>query len=121
MQASYADLGIYLNRNEFCYVWHAIRAIRRPRVHHALYAICACARISQIGKNHQRNRMLTLIVENVNSVKWNGGMDYWSGALDWTTGVPCPQIGCILGHAHNTKSFQAKDCTKCMSQGSLAA
>ena len=51
-------------------------------------------------------------------MEWNGGMDYWSGALDWSTGV---LIGCILGHAHNTKSFQAKDCTKCMSQGSLAA
>ena len=38
-------------------------------------------------------------------MEWNGGMDYWSGALDWTTGVPRPQIGCIhvLGHAHNTK------------------
>ena len=43
-------------------------------------------------------------------MEWNGGMDYWSGALDWTTGVPCPQIGCILvlGHAHNTKSFQGR-------------
>ena len=30
--------------------------------------------------------------------------------------MPRPQISCILGHAHNTK-----DCTKCMSQGSLAA
>ena len=50
-------------------------------------------------------------------MEWNGGMDYWSGALDWTTGVPRPQIG----HAHNTMSFQAKDCTKNMSQGSLAA
>ena len=50
-------------------------------------------------------------------MEWNGGMDYWSGALDWTTGVPRPQIG----HAHNTMSFQAKDCTKSMSQGSLAA
>ena len=37
--------------------------------------------------------------------------------MEWTTGVPRPQIGCILGHAHNIKSFQAKDC---MSQGSLA-
>ena len=37
---------------------------------------------------------------------WNGGMDYWSEALDWTTGVPRPQIGCILGYVHNTKSFQ---------------
>ena len=58
-------------------------------------------------------------------MEWNGGMDYWSGALDWTTGVPRPQIGCILGevlgHAHNTKSLPPKDCTKCMSQGSLAA
>ena len=49
-------------------------------------------------------------------MEWNGGMDYWSGALDWTTGVPRPQISCILRHAHNTK-----DCTKCMSQGLLAA
>ena len=43
-------------------------------------------------------------------MEWNGGMDYWSGALDWTTRVPRPQIGCILGeilgHAHNTKSLQ---------------
>ena len=56
-------------------------------------------------------------------MEWNSGMDCCSGALDWTTRVPRPQIaiGCILGHAHNTKSFQAKDCTKCMSQGSLAA
>ena len=42
-------------------------------------------------------------------LEWNGGMDYWSGALDWTTGVPRPQIGCILGHAHNTIKV---DCTK---------
>ena len=39
-------------------------------------------------------------------MEWNSGMDYWSGALDWTTGVPRQQIGCILGHTHNTKSFQ---------------
>ena len=24
--------------------------------------------------------------------EWNGGVDYWSGVLDWTTGVPRPQI-----------------------------
>ena len=29
--------------------------------------------------------------------EWNGGVDYWSGAMDWTTGVPRPQIGCVLG------------------------
>ena len=23
--------------------------------------------------------------------EWNGGVDYWSGVLDWTTGVPHPQ------------------------------
>ena len=28
-------------------------------------------------------------------MEWNGGMDYWSGALDWTTGVPRPQIGTV--------------------------
>ena len=43
-------------------------------------------------------------------MEWNGRMDYWSGALDWTgswtTGVTRPQISCILGHAHNTMSFQ---------------
>ena len=39
-------------------------------------------------------------------MEWNDGMDYWSGALDWTTGVPRPQISCILGRAHNTKSLQ---------------
>ena len=43
-------------------------------------------------------------------MEWTTGVEHW-------TGVPRPQIG----HAHNTKSFQAKDCTKCMSQGSLAA
>ena len=53
----------------------------------------------------------------MNSVEWNDGMKRWNGALDWTTGVPRSQIG----HAHNTKLFQARDCTKCMSQGSLAA
>ena len=21
-------------------------------------------------------------------MEWNGGVDYWSGVLDWTTGVP---------------------------------
>ena len=25
-------------------------------------------------------------------VEWNGGVDYWSGVLDWITGVPRPQI-----------------------------
>ena len=24
---------------------------------------------------------------NMNSLDWSGGMDYWSGVLDWTTGV----------------------------------
>ena len=24
-------------------------------------------------------------------MEWNGGVDYWSGVLDWTTGVPRPQ------------------------------
>ena len=24
---------------------------------------------------------------NVNSLEWSGGMEYWSGVLDWTTGV----------------------------------
>ena len=23
--------------------------------------------------------------------EWNGGVDYWSGVLDWITGVPRPQ------------------------------
>ena len=23
----------------------------------------------------------------MNSLDWSGGMDYWSGVLDWTTGV----------------------------------
>ena len=27
-------------------------------------------------------------------------------SVEWTTGVPRPQISCILGHAHNTKLFQ---------------
>ena len=45
-------------------------------------------------------------------MEWNTGLDYWSATpTNWLH---------ILGHAHNTKSFQAKDCTKCMSQGSLA-
>ena len=25
-------------------------------------------------------------------MEWNGGVDYWSGVLDWNTGVPRPQI-----------------------------
>ena len=29
-------------------------------------------------------------------MEWNGGMDYWSGTLDWTTAVPRPQIGCWM-------------------------
>ena len=24
---------------------------------------------------------------NVNSLEWSGGMEYWNGVLDWTTGV----------------------------------
>ena len=24
-------------------------------------------------------------------MEWNGGVDYWSGVLDWTIGVPRPQ------------------------------
>ena len=24
-------------------------------------------------------------------MEWNGGVNYWSGVLDWTTGVPRPQ------------------------------
>ena len=31
----------------------------------------------------------------VNSVDWNGGMEWWSGLLDWTTGVPRPQVDTI--------------------------
>ena len=56
----------------------------------------------------------------MNSVEWNDGMDYWSGARDWITGVPRPQFGCILGHVHNTKLFQAKDCTKCRAGGRIS-
>ena len=25
-------------------------------------------------------------------MEWNGGVDYWSGVLDWTTGVTRTQI-----------------------------
>ena len=25
-------------------------------------------------------------------VEWNGGLDYWSGVLDWITGAPRPQM-----------------------------
>ena len=32
--------------------------------------------------------------------EWNGGVDYWSGVLDWTTGVPRPQIYSI--HVHSS-------------------
>ena len=28
----------------------------------------------------------------MNSVDWNGGMERWSGLLDWITGVPRPQM-----------------------------
>ena len=27
----------------------------------------------------------------MNLVDWNNGMEQWSGVLDWTTGVLCPQ------------------------------
>ena len=29
-------------------------------------------------------------------VEWNGGVDYWSGVVDWITGVPRPQIYNLL-------------------------
>ena len=42
------------------------------------------------------NIKYTVIQGYVNSVDWNGGMewwsDYWSGVLDWITGVPRPQM-----------------------------
>ena len=25
-------------------------------------------------------------------LEWNGGLDYWSGVLDWITGAPRPQM-----------------------------
>ena len=30
-------------------------------------------------------------------MEWNGGVDYWSGVLDWITGVPRPQVHNLLG------------------------
>ena len=29
-------------------------------------------------------------------MEWNGGVDYWSRVLDWSTEVPRPQIGDLL-------------------------
>ena len=29
-------------------------------------------------------------------MEWNGGVDYWSGVLDWITGVTRPQIPNLL-------------------------
>ena len=49
-------------------------------------------------------------------MEWTTGVEHWTGLLE----CHAHKLGCILGHAHNTKSFQAKDCTKCVSQGSLA-
>ena len=45
--------------------------------------------------------------------EWNDGVDYWSGALDWTTGVPRPQIGCVLVQMLSILR------TMCVGQGSL--
>ena len=36
-------------------------------------------------------------------VEWNGGVDYWSGVLDWITGVPRPQIYRIAGNFRGRK------------------
>ena len=35
--------------------------------------------------------MHTVQIGYVNSLEWSGGMDYWSGVLDWITEVPHPQ------------------------------
>ena len=51
-------------------------------------------------------------------MEWTTGVKHWTGLLECHAHK---LVAYILGHAHNTKSFQAKDCTKCMSQGSLAA
>ena len=32
----------------------------------------------------------------VNSLEWNDGLERWSGVLDWSTGVPHPQIGDLI-------------------------
>ena len=50
--------------------------------------------------------------------EWNGGVDYWSGALDWNTGVPRPQISCVLG-MHKMSSSPRAVLNVCMSQRSL--
>ena len=34
----------------------------------------------------------SVFVGNVNSLDWSDGMDYWSGLLDWTTGVGGAQV-----------------------------
>ena len=38
-------------------------------------------------------------------MEWNGGVDYWSGVLDWSTGVPRPQIGNLIRSAVATTSI----------------
>ena len=39
----------------------------------------------------------------MNSVDWSGGMEYWSGVLDWTTGVG----GRYFKHAHSNQRMVA--------------
>ena len=36
-------------------------------------------------------------------VEWNGGVDYWSGLLDWITGVPRPQMHTLVRNFHGYK------------------
>ena len=33
-------------------------------------------------------------------MEWNGGVDYWSGVLDWITGVPRPQMHNFHGYTN---------------------
>ena len=40
-------------------------------------------------------------------MEWNYGVDYWSGVLDWSTGVPRPQIGDLTRSAVATAANKA--------------
>ena len=48
----------------------------------------------------------------------NGGMDYWSGALDWTGLLECHAHKLVAHLGMRIILHHSKDCTKCMSQGS---
>ena len=51
------------------------------------------SKLCKFNESRRRTQSVTgysgahLETGNVNSLEWSGGMEYWSGVLDWTTGV----------------------------------